>query len=196
MLGVMGLCMILTFSRGSLVGLGAALLLLAALKYRRLLPVIVILLVIFMLLPQTQGYIEHFLSGVQGQDRATQMRFGEYKDAFILITRYPWIGVGFTAAPDIDLYIGVSNLYLLVAEQMGIIGLAAFLLVIGVFFVHTWWARVHRVRDAGLEAILLGVQLAPPAHWSADPSTLLFTSIFPTFRHLLLYFSLGWSLPG
>jgi len=160
MLGVMGLCMILTFSRGSLVGLGAALLLLAALKYRRLLPVIVILLVIFMLVPQTQGYIDHFLSGVQGQDRATQMRFGEYKDAFILITRYPWIGVGFTAAPDIDLYIGVSNLYLLVAEQMGIIGLAAFLLVIGVFFVHTWWARAHRVRDAGLEAILLGVQLA------------------------------------
>ena len=160
MLGIMGLCMILTFSRGSLVGLGAALLLLAALKYRRLLPIILVVLVIFMLLPQTQGYIGHFLSGVQGQDRATQMRFGEYKDAFILIGRYPWIGVGFTSAPDIDLYIGVSNLYLLVAEQMGIIGLAAFLLIIVVFFAHTWWARTHRIRDGGLEAILLGFQLA------------------------------------
>jgi len=160
MLGVMGLCMILTFSRGSLVGLGAALFLLAALKYRRLLPIILIVLVIFMLLPQTQGYISHFTSGVQGQDRATQMRFGEYKDALILIGRYPWVGVGFTSAPDIDLYIGVSSLYLLVAEQMGLIGLAAFLLIIGVFFVHTRWARAHRIRDDGLEAILLGLQLA------------------------------------
>ena len=160
MLAVMGLCMILTFSRGSLMGLGAALFLLAVVKYRRLLPILIVVILIFMFLPQTQGYIGHFMSGVQGQDRATQMRFGEYKDALILIGRYPWIGVGFTAAPDIDLYIGVSNLYLLIAEQMGLIGLVAFFLVIGVFFAYTWRARRHAVRNGGLEAILLGFQLA------------------------------------
>jgi len=160
MLGMMGLCMILTFSRGSLVGLGTALLVLAAIKYRRLLPILLLVAVVFLLLPQTQGYVDHFLSGVQGEDRATQMRFGEYKDALILISRYPWIGVGFSDAPDIDLYIGVSSLYLLIAEQMGIIGLITFLLVIGVFFTHTAWAYRHAQRDGGLEAILLGFQLA------------------------------------
>jgi len=160
MLGMMGLCMILTFSRGSLVGLGAALFLLAAIRYRRLLPILILLAAIFLLLPQTQGYIDHFISGVQVEDRATQMRFGEYKDAFILISRYPWVGVGFTDAPDIDLYIGVSNLYLLIAEQMGMIGLVAFFLVMLVFFIYTAWAHRHARRDDGLEAILLGFQLA------------------------------------
>ncbi len=160
MLGMMGLCLILTFSRGSLVGLALALLVLATIRYRRLLPILIVVAIIFLLLPQTQGYIDHFLSGVQGEDRATQMRFGEYKDALILISRYPWIGVGFSDAPDIDLYIGVSSVYLLIAEQMGLIGLVAFFLVIGVFFVHT--ASVYRRsrRNDGLEAILLGFQLA------------------------------------
>ena len=162
MLAVMGLCMILTFSRGSLLGLSIALFLLATIKYRRLLPILVIVALLILFLPQTQGYIDHFVSGVQGEDRATQMRFGEYKDALILIGRYPWIGVGFADAPDIDLYIGVSSLYLLIAEQMGLIGLTAFLCIVGTFFFVTWRAqrRVKSERDDGLPDILLGIQLA------------------------------------
>ncbi len=54
------------------------------------------------------------------------MRFGEYKDALILIERYPLFGVGFTGTPDLDIYLGVSMLYLIIAENMGIIGLALF----------------------------------------------------------------------
>jgi O-antigen ligase len=160
MLAIMGLCMLLTFSRGSLVGLYAALLLLAAVKYRRLLIVLIVVALLILYLPQTQGYVSRFMAGVQAQDRATQMRFGEYKDAFILISRYPIIGVGFADAPDIDLYIGVSNLYLLVAEQMGLVGLFFFLVIIGAFFITTWLARRHNRGDGGLEAILLGFQIA------------------------------------
>ncbi len=52
------------------------------------------------------------------------MRLGEYKDAFRLISEYPWFGVGFGEAPDVDLYVGVSSIYLLIAEQVGLIGLA------------------------------------------------------------------------
>lgn len=160
MLAVMGLCMILTFSRGSLLGLSVALFLLALVKYRRLLLILLILALLFVTLPQTQGYIDHFINGLQGADRATQMRFGEYKDALILISRYPWIGVGFADAPDIDLYIGVSNLYLLIAEQMGLIGLAAFLLVLLVFFVHTGWVYHRAPPNEELVPVLLGIQLA------------------------------------
>jgi len=154
------ICMVLTFSRGSFAGLGLALLFIGATKYRKLLLLILIAGIIFLLLPQTQEYIQHFRAGVRGQDLATQMRFGEYKDAMILIRRYPWFGVGFIAPPDIDLYIGVSNLYLLIAEKMGLVGLSAFLLTMLVLSFHI--LRAFKRMGAGSEIgpILLGLTAA------------------------------------
>lgn len=48
------------------------------------------------------------------------------QDALRLISRYPVFGVGFSGVPDIDLYLGVSSVYLLMAENMGVVGLLAF----------------------------------------------------------------------
>ncbi|MGQ9627807.1 MAG: O-antigen ligase family protein [Anaerolineae bacterium] len=157
MLAVMGLCMVLTFSRGSFAGLGVALILLGILRYRRLVLVLAVLGALFFLLPQTQGYVERLWEGIRGTDLATRMRLGEYKDALILISRYPLIGVGFAGTPDIDVYIGVSSVYLLIAEQMGLIGLLAFLIAIAVFFAYT---RRGGGGDEGLEAISLGIKVA------------------------------------
>jgi len=112
MLAAMGLCLFLTYSRGSFAALGIALTMLGLIKYRRLLLVLALAGLVIVLLPQTQGYIQHFLQGVRVQDLATKMRLGEYKDALILIHRYPLLGVGFVGTPDIDIYIGVSSLYL------------------------------------------------------------------------------------
>jgi hypothetical protein len=140
-LGAVSLCLYLTYSRGSLAGLVAGLLLLGLLRYRGLLLLLVATGIIILLLPQSQPYIQYFVGGLRGLDRSTQMRLGEYKDALILIGRYPWIGVGFAGAPDIDLYIGVSSLYLLIAEQMGLLGLASFLLALGagaLYVVRVW----------------------------------------------------------
>jgi O-antigen ligase len=159
-LAVMGLCLVLTFSRGSMAGLGCALALLAVVKYRRLLPVLIIAGLLILLLPQTREYIVHFIEGVQFQDLASQMRLGEYKDAFILISRYPWIGVGFVGAPDIDIYLGVSSLYLLIAEEMGLVGLGVFLVIMVLFFRYTWRSWKSMKHDPCLEAILLGLQTA------------------------------------
>jgi O-antigen ligase len=111
--------------------------------------------VIVLLLPQTQAYIAHFVEGIRGEDLATQMRFGEYKDALTLISRYPWLGVGFAGTPDIDLYIGVSSVYLLIAEQMGLVGLSAFLLVVGVALASLWRAW-RRLSQPDVEPVLLG----------------------------------------
>ena len=159
-LGTVGLCLYLTYSRGSLVGLVTALLVLGLLRYRKLLLLLILGGVIFLLLPQSQPYIQHFLAGVRGLDRATQMRFGEYKDALILIGRYPWIGVGFAGTPDIDLYIGVSSLYLLIAEQMGLLGLASFLLVLGVGFLYMIRAWRRMGPRSPFEPLLLGFAVA------------------------------------
>ncbi|MFN8445525.1 MAG: O-antigen ligase family protein [Caldilineaceae bacterium] len=150
------LALYLTFSRSALLGLASSIGLLALLKYRKLIPLGIVGLLLLFLLPQTQEYVARLLEGLAGQDQATLMRFGEYKDALILISRYPVFGVGFTGVPDIDIYLGVSMVYLIIAENMGLVGLGLFLVTLIGFFVNmaiAWRAGV----SAELEAILLGL---------------------------------------
>jgi hypothetical protein len=159
MMATASLALYLTFSRSALLGLGAALALLAVLKYRRLILVGIVAVALLLFLPQTQEYVARFAEGIAGEDLATQMRFGEYKDALTLIGRYPVFGVGFTGVPDIDLYLGVSMLYLIIAENMGLVGLLAFIGVMVGFFVMMarGWRRGF---NPALEAILLGLASA------------------------------------
>lgn len=145
-----------TYSRSALLGLATSIGLLAVLKYRRLIPWGIAALLLLLLLPQTQEYVGRLVAGLRGEDLATQMRFGEYKDALTLVERYPLFGVGFTGVPDIDLYLGVSMLYLIIASNMGVIGLMLFVAVLTGFFVLTGraWRRGVSVR---VEPILLGL---------------------------------------
>ena len=154
------LCLYLTYSRGSMLGLAAGLGTLALVRYRRLIPAMILAGLLLLLLPQSQDYVQHFVEGLQFQDLATLMRLGEYKDALTLISRYPWIGVGFVGTPESSLYIGVSNVYLLIAEEMGLIGLVAFLTIVGLFFRQVWLAWPFVRDQGGLEAILLGLSAA------------------------------------
>jgi len=159
-LGSLALCLGLTISRGALVGAGVALGMLATLRYRKLWLILLVAAALLLILPQTQSYVAHFVQGVQLEDLATQMRLGEYKDAFILIGRYPWLGVGFGGSPDIDTYIGVSSMYLLIAEQMGLIGLTSFLLVMGKFLFDFWRNRGLVAADPELEPVWWGLNAA------------------------------------
>ncbi|MCA9943768.1 MAG: O-antigen ligase family protein, partial [Anaerolineales bacterium] len=164
--GIVGsifLCVVLTFSRGAMFGLAAGLGFIALLRYRRLIPYMFGGGLLLLLLPVAQTYIERFVEGIQGQDLATQMRFGEYQDALTLIGRYPIIGVGFAGTPDIDLYLGVANVYLTIAQVMGIVGLLAFFAVIGILFFyglsHRHFFKAHEELDAlwlGLHAAIVG----------------------------------------
>ncbi len=163
MLGTIGLCLFLTFSRGSMAGLAAALVLLGALRYRKLLLLLLIVAVVVLLIPQTQDYVANFAAGLAIQDRSTQMRMGEYKDAFIVISRYPLLGVGFAGTPESDIYLGVANLYLTIAEEMGLVGLAVFLIAVAGFFLFAWraWRRMQVAGgDDRREALLLGLTAA------------------------------------
>ena len=158
--GLMALSLALTFSRGSMLGLAAALGLAGMLRYRKLLLLIGLAAILLLLVPQTQVYATRFLEGIRGEDLATQMRFGEYKDALTLIGRYPLLGAGFSGTPDIDLYLGVSMLYLLIAEQMGVVGLLIFLIIVGVYFLITYRAWRKTPRGHILEGLLLAYQSA------------------------------------
>jgi O-antigen ligase len=158
--GLVFLCLVLTFSRGAMAGLLAGLGFVALARYRRLIPYMVAVGLLFLLLPVAQEYIARFAEGLAGQDLATQMRFGEYKDALILIQRYPIFGVGFAGAPDIDIYLGVANVYLTIAQQMGLIGLLAFFAVMGTMFGYAFLHRQIFKQDEEKDAVWLGLHAA------------------------------------
>lgn len=153
--GMMMLALYLTYSRGSLLGVMAGLGMLGLLRYRKLIWVMLLAAALALVLPQTQFYLERLLEGLRGEDLATQMRFGEYKDAFNLIERYPLTGVGFFGTPDIDVYVGVSSVYLLLAQQLGLVGAGLYALI-GLAYlaiVFTTWRRIGR--GSSLEGALL-----------------------------------------
>lgn len=158
--GLLFLALILTFSRGALVGLVSGLGFVALARYRRLLPYMLVIGLLFLLLPPAQAYILRFVEGIQGQDLATQMRYGEYKDALILVQRYPVFGVGFAGTPDVDIYLGVANVYLTIAQTMGLVGLLAFFAVLGTLFGYAFFNRHIFKTDAGKDPIWLGLHAA------------------------------------
>ncbi|MFN2137183.1 MAG: O-antigen ligase family protein [Candidatus Promineifilaceae bacterium] len=158
---------VLTFSRSAMLGLASGLIFVTAVRYRRLLPYMAAGALLLLLLPVAQEYLARFLEGAQGQDLATQMRFGEYRDALTLIQRYPIFGVGFSGTPDIDIYLGVANVYLTIAQMMGIVGLLSFFTVIITLFAYAFlnraWFRTHPRQDAvwlGLHAAIVGALVA------------------------------------
>ncbi len=152
--------LILTFSRSAMLGLVAGLAFVAVARHRRLLPYMLVAGLLILLLPVTQGYVGRFLEGFQGQDLATQMRFGEYKDAFILIQRYPLFGVGFAGTPDIDIYLGVASVYLTIAQVMGLLGLIAFFAIIVTVFGYAYFNRHYFKVNERLDPVWLGLHAA------------------------------------
>jgi O-antigen ligase len=155
-MALIGLALALSVSRGAMLGLAVVALAMGVLRYRRLLVLMGVVLLLALILPQTRALVEHFAAGFAGQDLATQMRFGEYRDALELIERYPVLGVGFIGTPDVDLYIGVSSMYLLVAQQMGVLGLLVFASVFIALFIGAArvWPAVRN--DDRLSAIYIG----------------------------------------
>src|SRR5262249_44386704 len=135
--------------RGAMVGLIVGMGLVAALRYRRFVVGMALGAAGILLLPATRDYLLRFCAGVQGQDLATQMRFGGYKDALTLIGRYPSLGGGFSGAPEIDIYLGVSSAYLLIAEQMGLVGLAVFVSAMASVFLWSFGRRGRLYAAAG-----------------------------------------------
>jgi polysaccharide biosynthesis protein PslJ len=159
-LGIVSLALILTFSRASALAFAAGMGVIALLRYRRFIPLLIVGGLLLLLLPQTQAYIARFTQGFAGADLATQMRIGEYTDALRLIGRYPVFGVGFTGTPDNDIYTNAASLYLIMANQIGLAGVALFLITIGAIFVYGAVRYRRAAQNADLDSIHLGYHVA------------------------------------
>jgi hypothetical protein len=137
---------LLSLSRASWLGLAAGLALIGALRYRRILVVGAVVGLALLATPTGQGFVVRFVNGFSTADQATAFRVGEYANALTLVQRYPLLGIGFGLSPDIDVTAGVSSVYLLVAEQTGLLGLSVYLIAL----LSTWWVGVRalvRPRD-------------------------------------------------
>jgi hypothetical protein len=143
---------LLSLSRASWLGLAAGLLLIGAVRYRRILVLGVLAGLLLLATTLGQEFVLRFVSGFSTADRATAFRVGEYANALTLLARYPLLGIGFGVSPDIDVTAGVSSVYLLVAEQTGLLGLATFALALAA----TWWIgfrNLTRMTDLRLQGI-------------------------------------------
>ena len=157
---LLSLALFLTASRASFLALSAGLLAISIVRYRRLLPWLLLAGLLLLTLPQTQGYIERLTQAFQGADLATQMRIGEWQDSLRLIARYPLFGVGFTGTPDIDIYADVANMYLMMANQIGLTGLLVFLLAMAGLFAYGARAWPLARASPGFAAMHLGFHAA------------------------------------
>lgn len=126
-LGLNGAAMLLTYSRGAWVGAFAGLLVLLWFLDRRWLVPLGVLGVAGLAFGIGSGFVERLWLGFTLQDPATRLRLQEYENAIAIIREHPWFGVGFGDAPSIELQVGVSSIYLTIAEQAGLVGLAVVL---------------------------------------------------------------------
>lgn len=150
----------LTYSRTSMAAFGIGLFLIAVVRYRRFLPLMFAVAAVVLLIPQFQGYVERFIDAFTAGDLATQMRIGEYGDALNLISQYPFFGVGFTGTPSINLYTDVASMYLIMANQIGLMGVAIYVITMIAVFVYGVSAWRYAGEDAELDAIHLGFHAA------------------------------------
>jgi polysaccharide biosynthesis protein PslJ len=159
-LGTVILALILTSSRSSFLAFAVSLSVIAFLRYRRYIPYLIVAGLLFLILPQTQAYIDRIMQAFQGEDLATQMRYGEWGDSLELIQQYPLVGIGFTGTPTRDVYTDVANMYLIMANQIGLTGVFFFLLAMGGVLYYAWQAWKHSKVDAELDSIHLGYNIA------------------------------------
>jgi len=155
--GLSTLALLLTWSRASLLALCAGLLLIGVLRYRRFLVALPLGAVVLLALPWSRTWLERLVQAFTGADLATQMRLGEYSDSLRLISQYPLFGVGFTGSPSIDLYTDVASMYLIMANQIGLVGVVLFLLMAGAILglgLRAWRSARH---DPDTDAIHLGL---------------------------------------
>ncbi|MHB8620156.1 MAG: O-antigen ligase family protein [Chloroflexota bacterium] len=145
-LAIMLWALLISYSRGAYVGLFAGLCFLGLIRYRKvMLPVLGLAVVVAVVALGSSTFGSHLVSGFLIEDKASAMRIGEYQDALRFISQYPWFGVGFgttpsgtAITPNVDVYVGVSNIYLLMALEIGLVGMAGFAAVIVTLASWTW----------------------------------------------------------
>ncbi|MGA7733072.1 MAG: O-antigen ligase family protein [Chloroflexia bacterium] len=151
--------LVLTNSRSALLGVVAAGVLVATMRYRRLWGWGLALGALLLVFGLGSGYFARLALGLRFEDQASLMRLAEYSNALDIIGRYPAFGVGFGTAGELDLTTGVSSIYLTIAERTGLLGLGLFVAAIVTFFL----VAIPAIRRSGADG----------GRWTMDDGQLL-----------------------
>jgi O-antigen ligase len=170
--GILALAMILSVTRSGIIGISASgLILLWSYSWRRRAQALALvgsfLLLVYLAIPGMLGTLRYYFLSASSDPSVTG-RIVRYPAAFNLYAQAPWFGRGFkTLIPNVYLgLVGIGTLdnqYLTTLIEMGIVGLAAILLVMLVPLFMAWTARRHmsdpKSRDL---ALTLGASLFVP----------------------------------
>ena len=137
---IIGLAILLTFSRGAWVGAATGAAIIVWFRARNLVPFGLAAGLVALVIGVGATFIRRLEAGLRLEDAATLQRFEEYENAMRIIRAHPWFGIGFGDAPSPEFGVGVSSIYLLIAEQTGLVGLGIFLLLVGVVARRCWGA--------------------------------------------------------
>ena len=119
-IALIGGALALTISRASWIASAAGLLAWLALVRPRLAAAAAVVLGAAVVAAPLEPF-ERIRHGLLGGDRSAALRLGEIREAFRVISRFPLLGVGYGEAPHADLFAGVSNAWLWLAERAGVV---------------------------------------------------------------------------
>ncbi len=129
-IGLIAAALMLTLSRGAWVGAAVAGLVVIASTRPRLGAGLALAGALGLIVPWPGGLGEAIRTAVVQRDLSDALRLGELQEATRVIGRYPWFGVGYGASPDVDMFVGVSNTWLWIAERAGVLAAATALGVV------------------------------------------------------------------
>ena len=127
---LIGVALALTISRASWLATAAGLLTWLALVRPRAAAMAAALLGGAVLAAPVEPF-ERIRQGFLVADRSAALRVGEIREATRVIGRFPLLGVGYGEAPHPDIFAGVSNAWLWLAERAGILAALTHLALVG-----------------------------------------------------------------
>ena len=157
-IGLIAAALMLTLSRGAWVGAAVAVLVVIASTRPRLGVGLAVAGALGLIVPWPGSVGEAIRTAVVQRDLSDALRLGELQEAARVIGRYPWFGMGYGASPDVDVFVGVSNTWLWIAERAGALaGVTALGVVVATLIRAAHSARrdpLVRACVAGLAALL------------------------------------------
>lgn len=128
-IALIGVALAMTISRASWIGAASGLLVWLALVRPRLAAAGAAVLAVAVAVVPLDPF-ERIRFGLLGRDASAALRLGEVREAFRVISRFPLLGVGYGDAPHPDVFAGVSNAWLWLAERAGIFAALAHLALV------------------------------------------------------------------
>ncbi|MDR3565329.1 MAG: O-antigen ligase family protein [Negativicutes bacterium] len=162
----LGVCLVLTYSRGAWISVLALIIAFGVLKNRKILWLLALIPVTMVI--GHELVMDRLLSIMNPTDTSSTLRLALWESTIAMITGHPWLGIGWGAYwmvyPEYDFFVLNANTKILHAHNMYLhiaaeIGLPGFLTFLGILCGHAYSAYrlAARATDRWSAGLMLGV---------------------------------------